>query len=117
MAGNTRPPVTEPQAVMPMARDRFLLKYVDTVDTAGQKTKPLPMPMHMPCDNSNCQYCVAADVQNMPTVMKTVPQISTGRQNPASVMRPVKVPMKKVRNTWIDPIHEMSEGGRFSVVT
>lgn len=48
IAGKISPPVALPHAVMPMASPLFLLKYVDTVATVGQKRQPLPMPMHMP---------------------------------------------------------------------
>lgn len=112
MAGNMRPPVTDPAAVIPMAKERFFSKYVDTTDTVGQKRHPLPMPIQIPWLRISCQYCVAAEVVNMPSVTNKVPRSSMGRKKPASVIRPVKVPMKKVRKICRDPIHEMSDGGR-----
>lgn len=114
IAGKMRPPVADPEAAIPIARERFVEKYVDSVEMAGQKRQPLPMPRHRPCERIRCQYCVATDVVKMPRMVKTVPARSTGRKKPASVKRPVKVPMKKVRKIWIEPIQLMSEGGRSS---
>jgi hypothetical protein len=45
------------------------------------------------------------------------PKRKTGRKEPASVSLPVKVPMKKRRKIWKEPIQDMSEGGRPRAVT
>jgi hypothetical protein len=68
MAGKISPPVELPHAVMPMARPRFLLKYVDTVATVGQKRQPLPMPMQTPWARNSCQYLVHTDVVKIPSI-------------------------------------------------
>lgn len=67
IAGKISPPVALPHAVIPMARPLFLLKYVDTVATVGQKRQPLPRPMHMPWARNSCQYLVQTDVVKMPS--------------------------------------------------
>lgn len=80
MAGKIRPPVALPQAVMPMASPLFLLKYVDTVATVGQKRHPLPMPMQTPWARKSCQYFVHTAVVKMPRSWKVVPRRKTSRK-------------------------------------
>lgn len=43
-----------------------------------------------------------------PSTARKDPVQNTERKYPASVRRPVKVPMKKRRKTWIDPTQDMS---------
>lgn len=111
------PPTPLPQVVMPIASERRLLKYVDTMATAGQKRQPLSIPTQTPCARNICQYFVHADVVNVPVTVRIAPEIDSGRKNPASVRRPVKVPMKKRRKTLMDPIQEMSDGARSRALT
>lgn len=46
----------------------------------------------------------------MPTSWRTEPVMKLTLKNPASVARPEKVPMKKRRNIWMEPIQEMALG-------
>lgn len=71
--------------------------------------------MQTPCARKNCQYCVQNDVAKVPATTSTEPVAKRGRKNPASVKRPVKVPMKKSRKISNEPIQEMSDGARFRV--
>ena len=64
----TRPPVAEPDAAIPIARERFLLKYVDSSDIVGQNWRPLPIPVQIPWARNNCQYFVERDVMKIPNV-------------------------------------------------
>lgn len=80
IAGKISPPVALPHAVIPMASPLFLLKYVDTVATVGQKRQPLPRPMHTPWARNSCQYFVQTDVVKMPSNWKAVPRRNTSRK-------------------------------------
>ena len=117
MIGNTTPPVAEPAAVIQIASARLLEKYVETRAMVGQNIHPFPMPIHTPCERNSCTYVVQRDVMKIPISWSVVPMRNRSRKWPASVRRPLNVPMKKRRKTWIDPTQEMSEGGRWSVET
>lgn len=112
MLGNTRPPVALPDAVMPMASDRRFWNQVARTARLGQNRKPFPSPTQRPWARKNCQYCVQAEVEKVPSSDRTAPMVTETRAKPASVRRPVKAPMKKRRKIWKDPIQEMSWGGR-----
>ena len=101
------PPVEVPNAVRPMAKARRLWKYVATMARVGQKRHPFPRPTHTPWAIKTCQYWVHADAVRVPRTTSTAPTVETERKKPASVRRPMKVPMKKRRNT-----QEMSDGVR-----
>lgn len=59
-----------------------------------------------------CQYLVQRDVQKMPTNWKMLPIINIGRNSPASVNRPVKVPRKNRRKTVSEPMKDISKAER-----
>jgi hypothetical protein len=48
MAGYTRPPVEDPVAAMPIAMERFVVKYVARSATVGQNWRPFPIPWAKP---------------------------------------------------------------------
>lgn len=76
----------------------------------GVKKMPPPMPVMMPWVSIRCQYCVLSDIVKMPRSWRTVPMAKVGRNIPASSSRPEKAPMKKVSQTWIEPIQLIVEG-------
>ena len=117
IAGNTMPPEPLPAAPMARAKLLFVVKYVLSKLTQGQNRNPFPRPQHRPWARKSCQYWVDRDAMKVPKTHLTVPAIITGRKYPASVRRPVKVPMKKRRKTCIDPIQEMTDGSLLSAVT
>jgi hypothetical protein len=55
MAGKTIPPVADPAAEIPMASERFLEKYVESMERAGQKRQPFPIPQQTPWARKSCQ--------------------------------------------------------------
>lgn len=77
----------------------------------GAKRHPFPRPIHKPWERNTCQYLVALAAVNIPSICSAEPVRKICRKYPASVARPVKVPVKKSRNTWMEPIHDISEGG------
>jgi hypothetical protein len=77
-SGKMTPPVTLPEAPMPMARDRLVLQYVATIARAGQKSSPLPRPTHTPWARKICQYRVQAEAAMVPTATRTMPEAKTG---------------------------------------
>lgn len=115
-AGNTRPPVAEPDADIPSAIPRFFTKYDEISASVGQNISPHPRPCPRPCARNNCQYSVHSDVMNIQNTSSVAPTISVNLKYPASVARPLNVPTKNSRKIWILPTHEMSEGGWPSVV-
>jgi hypothetical protein len=117
IAGYTMPPVALPAAANPIARLLFLLKYVLNNASVGQNSAPFPNPQHTPWARKSCQYVVDREVMKTPKTAMKDPIRNTGRKYPASVNRPVKVPMKKSRNTCMDPTQDMSLGGRLRALT
>jgi hypothetical protein len=117
MTGYSRPPVLLPHAVMPMASDLRCWKYVEVRAMLGANMHPLPRPTQTPCVRKICQYCVHADAVRVPRTISTAPVVAMRRKCPASVKRSEKGPTKKRKNISIEPIHEMSEGGRWRFST
>ena len=81
----------------------------------GQNCSPFAIPRQTPCDKNNCQSFVDSAMVKTPMSKKTVPAMYTGRKRPASVARPVKVPIPKSKNTCIEPIQEIVDGAIPSV--
>jgi hypothetical protein len=117
MAGKIIPPVALPEVANPIAKLLFFEKYVLNKLSAGQNRHPYPIPQQTPWARNNCQYLVDKDVMKTPIIATRDPVRKTRRKYPASVNRPVNVPMKKRRKTWIEPTHEMSDGDLLSAVT
>ena len=77
MAGKIRPPRALPDALIPMARDFFVEKYVATRATPGQKRHPLPIPTQIPCARMKCQYFVEIEAMQRPSNCITLPTKTT----------------------------------------
>ena len=105
--GNINPPVALPVAVIPKARARRLLKYVETTARLGVNMRPLPSPVHRPCARRSCQKVVLSEVMKTPRRVRNVPAAKVARKYPASVKRPAKVPMKNRAEIWTEPIQEI----------
>lgn len=113
--GKMTPPVQDPKAVNPSANARLRTKYVDTSAMEGQNCKPFAIPRQTPCERKTCHSFVDSAKLKIPTSWKTAPAMYTGRKRPASVARPVKVPIPNRKKTWMDPIQEIVDGAIPSV--
>jgi hypothetical protein len=117
IAGNTIPPVADPVAASPIANPLLFEKYVLSKLTAGQKIKPLPSPQHKPWARNSCQYVFDRLAMNSPNTLRIEPVKKTARKYPASVRRPVKVPMKNRRKICTVPIQDMVDGDSWREIT
>jgi hypothetical protein len=75
------------------------------------------MPVKTPWLSSNCHHLVDRLVMKIPSNCRTPPTNSVGTNKPASSSLPEKAPMKKVRNTCIEPIQliVLGSSGKISV--
>jgi hypothetical protein len=115
--GYIKPPVTLPHETTPITMGSLLLKYMVISVIIGVRRSPLPRPVHSPCERTTCQYSSVKDVMNVPSVTSIAPDIVVMRRYPASVRRPLMIPMKKRRKTAMEPTHAISERAWFRVET
>lgn len=73
--GKTTPPVHDPNAAKPTAKDLFLAKYVVSRLMVGQKCNPFAIPVQSACERKSCQYLVAKLVAKIPSNCNADPVI------------------------------------------
>jgi hypothetical protein len=54
--GKMTPPTDDPAIAIPIAAPRFLLKYCDVAEMAGNIRRPSARPVRRPWASKNCQY-------------------------------------------------------------
>jgi hypothetical protein len=98
-----------PVAAIPVAIMRRFWKYSGMTATDVRPSRPLPMPVQMPCESKICQYSVLIEVIIIPNTSKNVPRMRIVRRYPASSNQPTQIPTIIVRKSWMDPIQAMAE--------
>jgi len=101
-----------PAAEIASAITFLLAKYVLITATAGMKMTSIPIPVQMSCARKICQYFVVKLVMNVPNPSNIVSANTVCLAHSTSAARPENAPMKDVKKTCMEPIHETWEGGR-----
>jgi hypothetical protein len=78
---------------------------------------PVPIPVQSPCASNNCQNTLLKLFMKIPSTCMKLPNTKVGMKSPASSARPEKAPRKKTTHSWIDPTHEIVDGGSSSALT
>lgn len=68
-------PVLDPAAAMPVARPIRLEKYVIKMITPDPNTKPIPIPVIIPCTSKSCHHCVQKLVRRTDTNINVLPPL------------------------------------------
>lgn len=107
--GYMTPPREEPEAEMPIARARFLLKYEGRTEVAVMKSAPPPRPQQMPWARISCQYLSQRDIIIMPSATEKEPKRTSSRGEPMSKMGPQDMGDAHRKNEVNVPIHAIDE--------